>query len=65
MAVACGICHAMMPDQRNERRRRGVIADRGWWIGAAVMFAIGAGSAFLWWLFQTTNLLPILPRLLP
>ena len=50
---------------RQDRGSRGVRADRGWWIGAAVMFAIGAGSAFAWWLFQTFNLLPILPRLLP
>jgi hypothetical protein len=55
----------MAPNDRRDVPRRGVIADRGWWIGAAVMFTLGAGSAFLWWLFQTFNLLPILPRLLP
>ena len=55
----------MTRNDRPRAARRGVITDRGWWIGAAVMFAIGAGSAFLWWLFQTTNLLPLLPRLLP
>jgi hypothetical protein len=55
----------MTPSNLPDRHHRGVVGDRGWWIGAAVMFAIGAGSAFLWWLFQTFNILPILPRLLP
>ena len=54
----------MKPDPRTSVR--GVLADRQWWIGAAVMFTLGAGSVAVWWFGQTFPALwPQFPGILP
>ncbi len=56
----------MSTRQAERQPDRGIYPDRQWWIGGAIMFAIGAGSVGVWWFGQTFPALwPQLPGVLP
>jgi hypothetical protein len=47
-----------------KRRTTTRLVDWRWWATAALMVALGAGTAFFWWYFQAfPEQLPHLPRI--